>query len=69
MELKSAWFSKTNWTQAIGFIAVMLAAFGVDLNPETQVAIVAAIAAITQVITWIIKTWFTTTITPASVGK
>jgi hypothetical protein len=69
MELKSAWLSKINWTQMVGFIAVMLAAFGVDLDPDTQVAIVAAIAAVTQIVTWIIKTWFTTSITPASVRK
>ncbi len=69
MEIKSAWLSKINWTQLVGFLAVMLAAFGVDLDSDTQIAIVAAIAGATQIATWIIKTWFTATVTPGSVRK
>lgn len=68
MEIKSAWLSKINWTQAVAFFAVMLASFGIDLDPKTQVAIVAVIAGTGHVLTWIIKTWFTTSITPAAAG-
>lgn len=67
--IQTAWLSKINWTQAVAFLAVMFTMFGIDLDAETQAQIVAAIAAISQVLTWIMRTWFTATITPASAGQ
>lgn len=51
--------SKINWTQAVSFIASMLVIFGINLPPETQVAVVALIQAAQSVATWIFRTWFT----------
>ncbi len=64
--IKSAWLSKINWAQAVAFLAMLLTMFGVDLDAETQNQILAAILAVSNVATWIMRTWFTTTITPAS---
>lgn len=69
VEVKSAWTSKINWTQAVSLIATLLALKGVNLDAETQVQIVVGIQAIQAVVTWVFKTWFTPTVTAASVGK
>jgi hypothetical protein len=69
METKTAWFSKINWTQAVSFLAMIIAFFGFDLPAEQQAEIVAAILAVTNVVTWIIRTWFTDTLTDASVSS
>lgn len=69
--VKSAWASKINWTQAVGIGATMLAlASGnkYELPADVQVEIVAGIQGAQAVATWIIKTWFTPTVTPASVA-
>lgn len=66
---KSAWLSKINWTQAVavGASALVMATGGkVDIPLEQQLQIVAAIQAAQGVATWIFKTWFTPTVTPAS---
>lgn len=51
--------SKINWTQAIGFIAMMGTVFGFDFPAETQASIVAAIVAIQSTMTIVFRTWFT----------
>lgn len=67
--VKSAWMSKVNWTQAVAFVASMLVIFGIDLDATTQVAIVGTIQGLQAALTWVIKTWFTDTVTPQSAGK
>jgi hypothetical protein len=67
--VKSAWASKINWTQGVGLLASLLAMRGVDLPPETQAQIVVAIQAIVSVATWVARTWFTTSVTPAVAKK
>lgn len=67
--VKSAWASKINWTQAVALLAMVLAVFGIDMPPDTKVAIVALIQAVQSIASWIIKTWFTTTVTPSSAKK
>jgi hypothetical protein len=69
VEVKSAWFSKVNWTQALALAASVLVIFGINIPPEVQAEVVAGIQAAQAIITWVIKTWFTPTVTPASVGK
>lgn len=59
MKINSAAFSKINWTQAVGFIAMMGAVFGMDFPPETQASIVAAIVAAQSALTIVFRTWFT----------
>lgn len=67
--VQSAWFSKINWTQAIGVLASVLVIFGINLDATTQVEVVAGIQGLVAVATWIMKTFFTTTITPSSAKK
>lgn len=69
---ESSWWSKTNWTQAVSMASSLLTlAFGYKytIPVETQLAIVAAIQSIQSIATWIFKTWFTQTVTPASVAN
>lgn len=64
--IKSAWLSKINWAQAVAFLAMALTMFGIDLPDELQAQIVAAILAVSNVATWIMRTWFTSTVTPSA---
>ncbi len=65
--IKSAWFSKINWTQAISFVAMMLTTFGIDLDPETQAQILAGIISAQATVTWFLRTFKTDTVTPSAV--
>lgn len=66
VQTKSAWLSKINWTQVVSFAASVLAVKGIDLDANTQVAVVLTIQGVQSVATWVLKTWFTPTVTPAS---
>lgn len=59
MNLNPAAFSKVNWTQVVGAVATLGALVGLDLSPERQVEIVAAIALTTQAATVVFRTFFT----------
>lgn len=69
METKSAWLSKINWTQAIGVLASILVVFGIDLDPATQVSVVAGIQGAVAFVTWLMRTFFTRTVTPSVAAK
>lgn len=69
VEVKSAFLSKINWTQLISVLASLLIVFGVNIPPELQAHLAAAITALSAIVTIVMKTWFTTTITPASAAK
>lgn len=65
--VKSAWASKINWTQAVAVLASVLTLFGFSsLTPEQQAAIVTTISVVQGVATWVMKTWFTPTVSAAS---
>lgn len=69
VQVKSAWVSKVNWAQVIGISASALVFFTggkVNMPPEVQGEVVLGIQAVQAVATWVIKTWFTTTVTPGS---
>jgi len=69
VDVESAWLSKINWTQAVAIVAsllVFMTGGKVDIPLETQVAIVTMIQALSGVVTWAFKTFFTKTITPSS---
>ena len=69
IETKSAWLSKINWTQLLAVSAstlVLVTGGKVDIPPEVQAQIVVGIGVVQGVVTWVLKTWFTPTITPAS---
>lgn len=67
VEVKSAWGSKIIWTQVVGVLAMVGTVFGFDVPPEMQSEIVVGIGAIQGIITLVLKTWFTSTVTPSSV--
>lgn len=69
MDIKSAWLSKINWTQAIGFLAMIGTVLGFDLDAETQKNLLALIVAGQAVLTWVLRTWFTKTVTPSVAAK
>ncbi len=69
VDVKSAWLSKINWTQAIGVLASIAAVFGFNLPPETQIALIGAIQGIVAVITWALKTFAKPTVTPSAAAK
>jgi hypothetical protein len=67
--VKSAWLSKINWTQIVSIVAMVIAfatsnKFQIDVNQ--QAAIVVVIGVIGNGLTLVLKTWFTPTVTPAS---
>ena len=69
VEVKSAWLSKINWTQAVAVLAAVLTMFNFDLDAKTQADVVAGIVGIQAVVTWAMRTFFTTTVTPSAAGK
>lgn len=69
MDMKSAWASKINWTQAVGLIAMILTVFGIEIPNEVKVNVVAVITGATTVVTWVLRTWFTTKLTHASESR
>jgi formate-dependent nitrite reductase membrane component NrfD len=64
--VQSEWFSKTVWTQIVGVGLMLLTMFGVDIDPQLQSEIVSAIVAVVGVLTFVLKKWFTSTITASS---
>lgn len=72
VQVESGWWSKTNWTQAVSAAStVMTLATGYkySIPAEQQLTIVAIIQGIQSIATWVLKTWFTKTVTPASVAN
>lgn len=68
MDVKSSFASKINWTQVVAALAIFATMFGFELTAENQAAIVAVIALVAQGVTLIARTWFTTSITEASLN-
>lgn len=64
--VKSSLASKIEWTQLVGAGAIIGSFFGLDLDATDQAQLVAAIALVAQVATWIMRRWFTTSITKSS---
>lgn len=67
--VKSAWLSKLNWTLAAGALFNLFAFFGLNVPADVKDAIVMAGNSLVIVAAWVIKTWFTTSITPQSAKK
>jgi len=67
--VKSAWWSKINWVQAVAMIATVATVFGFDFPPELQAKIVATITGVSGIATVILRTWFTTSVTAASADR
>ena len=70
VEVKSAWYAKINWTQAVGMGATGLAlATGnkYQIPADVQLSIVATIQGLVAVATWVLRTWFNNTVSPSAV--
>jgi hypothetical protein len=66
----SSWASKINWTQAVSALAMLLAWYSggkISMTADQQVALVTSIGVITNIVTWVLRTWFTKTVTPSSI--
>lgn len=66
VEVKSAWYSKINWTQAVAIAASGAVLLGVDVDAQTQASIVMAIQGAQGIVTWVLRTWFNRSVSPAS---
>jgi len=62
--VKSAWLSKINWANAIGLAVSALAFFGIIVPDGLKEQVGIASAAVTQVVTIVLRTWFNRTVTP-----
>jgi hypothetical protein len=68
----NGWFSKINWTQAVqAAAAVLVIATGgkINISPADQLYLVGAIVVVGNLITVVMKVYFTSTVTKQSVGK
>ena len=68
-DTKSPMQSKINWTQAVAALsAILVVGFGsqATLTPSEQAAIVTVITLIQGAATFVMRTWFTTKMTPQS---
>lgn len=69
--VKSAWTSKINWTQAVQAVAMVLTLVSggkFNLTGEEQAAIITVIGIAGNVFTVVLKTFYTSTVTPSSIA-
>ena len=64
--VRSAFTSKINITQVIGFAAMAASYFGLPLTGEQVAGVVTAIGAVQGVVTWVMRTWFTKSVVASS---
>ncbi len=70
--ITSAWSSKVNWTQAVsaGAMVLTLVSGGkVGMSADQQAAAVVTIGVIGNIVTWVFKTFFTSSVHAASLPK
>lgn len=67
--IKSAWWSKVNWTQVVAMAATLGVLFGFHLPAEEQAKVVATIQGVAGLATIILRTWFTSSVTPAVAAR
>lgn len=70
--IKSAWSSKVNITQAVGVAATaltLLTGNKYSIPLDVQVEMVAVIQGIQALVSWVLRTWFTTSMIAGSVSK
>ena len=70
--VESGWWSKINWTQAASALSAILVFFfgqTAALTAEQQLAVVVVIGLITNAATFVLRQWFTKTVTPAAISK
>jgi hypothetical protein len=62
----SSWSSKVNWTQAGAAATALIVAFGVNLPDVAKDNVLVGITVAQAALTWVLRTWFTTSVTAAS---
>jgi hypothetical protein len=67
--IKTAWLSKINWVAVGSAVMALAVAFGVNISDADKTAILTAIPVIAGTITWILRTWFNGTVSPASLAN
>lgn len=67
--VKSAWLSKLNWTLAAGLLFNLFAFFGLTVPTDVKDAIVMVGNGVVLIVAWIIRTWFTVSVTTAAAKK
>lgn len=67
--VKSAWRSKINWAQVAGPVASLVTAFLFPLTADQIVAVVLGFQTLQSAATWALRTFWTTSVTPASLPK
>jgi len=67
--VKSAWLSKLNWTLAAGALFNLFAFFGLQVPSDVKDAILAVGNGVVIIAAWVIRTWFTTSVTAAAAKK
>jgi hypothetical protein len=68
--VQSSWWSKINWTAAVtggSMLLVWLSGGQLHFTPDQVSAIVTTIGILGSIFTWLFRTFFTKTVTPASV--
>lgn len=69
VHVQSAMWSKINWTAVITALLGLLTAFGVPISDELKVQLMVLITTVGPAAIVMFKTFFTTTVTPASAAK
>ncbi|MBA3753047.1 MAG: hypothetical protein H0X01_02670 [Nitrospira sp.] len=64
--VRSAWSSKIVWTQVISIGATLAAGYGIDLDPDTQLALATGVPVALAFLTGIFRTYFTKSVTPSA---
>jgi hypothetical protein len=68
--VQSSWWSKINWTAAVtgsAMLLVWLSGGQLNLTPDQISSVVTTIGVVGSIVTWLLRTFFTNTVTPASV--
>lgn len=69
VEIKSAWYSKINWAQVLALLVTAATTNVLGLDEATQVKVLAGVQVVQSVLTIVLKTFYSDTVTPASLGK
>lgn len=69
VDVKSAWLSKINIVAIVTAIVTLATAFGLDIPEETKVQILSIAGVLGPILIGVLRTYFTTTLTPASAAK
>ena len=69
--VKSAWSSKVNWLQAAGLVTTFLTGIvgALNLDPVQTAQVTALVGMGTQILTIVARTFFTKSVTTASLPK